>query len=152
MQLQKINVTSYQILDMASDLHVTVTLSCTVFSYITTRLETMIYKRINNYPGKSSSSPVIQAIHTEHISFNPFQTRITEMKTTITIIGTVLLAAASTTLAAPSNFKRALQPLQIKNMHGYLYTETPPTSNNIAFALNDPNTNIDTDCNAVWYV
>lgn len=72
------------------------------------------------------------------------------MKTTI--ISTVLLAAASTTLAAPSNLKRALQPLQIKNLVGSLYTETPPTSNNIVFALNDPNTNVDTDCDAVWYV
>lgn len=71
------------------------------------------------------------------------------MKTTII---TVLLAAASTTLAAPSNLKRALQPLRIKNFSGNLYTETPPTSNQISFALNDPNTNVDTDCNAVWYV
>lgn len=69
-----------------------------------------------------------------------------------TIISTVLLAAASTTLAAPSNLKRALQPLQIKNLVGSLYTETPPTSNNIVFALNDPNTNIDTDCDAVWSI
>ncbi|KAJ5658001.1 uncharacterized protein N7484_001650 [Penicillium longicatenatum] len=68
-----------------------------------------------------------------------------------TIISTLLLAA-STTLAAPSNLKRALQPLQIKNLVGNLYTETPPTSNNIVFALNDPNTNVDTDCDAVWSI
>ncbi|KAJ5752287.1 hypothetical protein N7520_009204 [Penicillium odoratum] len=73
------------------------------------------------------------------------------MKMKTTIIGTVLLAAS--TLAAPTvDLKRALQSLQIKNLSGNLYTETPPTTNIIAFALNDPNTNIDTDCEAVWSV
>ncbi|KAJ5934017.1 hypothetical protein N7454_006346 [Penicillium verhagenii] len=71
------------------------------------------------------------------------------MKTT-TIISTVLLATASTTLAAPSALKRALQPLQLKNLSGNLYSETLPTTYDIVFALSDPNTNIDTDCDAVW--
>ncbi|KAJ5628427.1 hypothetical protein N7490_010655 [Penicillium lividum] len=72
------------------------------------------------------------------------------MKMKTTIIGTALLAA-SITLAAPTvDLKRALQSLQIKNLRGNLYTETSPTTNVISFALNDPNTNVDTDCDAVW--
>ncbi|KAJ5107607.1 hypothetical protein N7456_004282 [Penicillium angulare] len=72
------------------------------------------------------------------------------MKTTI--ISTALLAAASTTLAAPStgNFKRAFQSLELKNFWGNLYSQELPTGYNIGFALNDPNTNVDTDCDAFW--
>ena len=71
------------------------------------------------------------------------------MKTAM--ITTALLAAVSSTLAARSNFKRALQPLEIKDFTGALYSQELPTSYSINFALNDPNTNVDTDCSAYWY-
>jgi hypothetical protein len=65
-------------------------------------------------------------------------------------ISNIILAAASTALAGPSNFKRALQPLELLNFHADLYEQTPPTSYHVSFALNDPNNNVDTDCDAVW--
>lgn len=67
------------------------------------------------------------------------------------MITTALLAAASSTLAAPSNFKRALQPLEITDLTGALYSQELPTSYSINFALNDPNTKVDTNCSAYWY-
>ncbi|KAJ6024562.1 hypothetical protein N7540_005359 [Penicillium herquei] len=66
------------------------------------------------------------------------------MKSTI-----ITLLAATSAMAAP-NFKRALQPLELSNFFGALYSENLPTSYNVGFALNDPNTNVATDCDVVW--
>ncbi|KAJ5666884.1 hypothetical protein N7462_011293 [Penicillium macrosclerotiorum] len=65
-------------------------------------------------------------------------------------ITTILAAAATTTFAAPSSLKRALEPLAILDLTGSEYSQTPPTTYVVSFALNDPNTSIDTDCNAAW--
>ncbi|KAJ5701508.1 hypothetical protein N7488_009056 [Penicillium malachiteum] len=61
----------------------------------------------------------------------------------------IILISATSVLAAP-NFKRALQPLELSNLVGNLYSETLPTAYNIVFDLNDPNTNVSTGCDAVW--
>ncbi|KAJ5715103.1 uncharacterized protein N7483_012284 [Penicillium malachiteum] len=47
-------------------------------------------------------------------------------------------------------FKRAIQPLELSNFFGALYSESLPTQYNVGFTLNDPNTNVATDCDVVW--
>ncbi|KAJ5110217.1 hypothetical protein N7532_002862 [Penicillium argentinense] len=69
-------------------------------------------------------------------------------------ISTVLLAAASTAIVPPSNFKRVAkrdsQALQLRNLNGRIFDEWSPATTFINFALTDPNAGVSADCGGSW--
>ncbi|KAJ5151207.1 uncharacterized protein N7482_010459 [Penicillium canariense] len=62
------------------------------------------------------------------------------------------LAAASAAVAAPHTAKRDLRPISLTSLAADYYDQTPPASTTVSFQLSDPNTNIETACDAVWSV
>lgn len=67
-------------------------------------------------------------------------------------ISSLVLATATSILAAPSAVVPVLEPLQLTNLNAAIYSTSPPTTCFLSFALKDPNTNTDTKCSAYWYV
>lgn len=66
----------------------------------------------------------------------------------ITIVTT--LAAASTAIAAPHTAKRDLYPISATDLVASYYDQTKPETTIVSFKMSDPNTNIDTSCDAAW--
>ena len=64
----------------------------------------------------------------------------------------VALAAASAAIAAPHTAKRDLYPISATDLVASYYDQTKPETTIVSFKMNDPNTNIDTPCDAAWYV
>jgi hypothetical protein len=67
-------------------------------------------------------------------------------------ISALVLATATSILAAPSPKVSALEPLQLTNLNAAIPSTTPPQTCLLSFAVKDPNTNTDTKCSAYWYV
>lgn len=67
-------------------------------------------------------------------------------------ISAVVLATATSILAAPSPMVPVLEPLQLTNLNAAIYSTSPPTTCFLSFAVKDPNTNTDTKCFGYWYV
>ncbi|KAJ5369069.1 uncharacterized protein N7496_008829 [Penicillium cataractarum] len=68
-----------------------------------------------------------------------------------TILATTL-AAATTAIAAPSTAKRDLYPISVTDLTASYYDQSKPETTLVNFKMSDPNTNIDTSCNAHWSV
>ncbi|KAJ5295545.1 hypothetical protein PENANT_c001G10124 [Penicillium antarcticum] len=66
-----------------------------------------------------------------------------------TSISTLVLAAASTTMAVPRRI-RDLKPLELANISASIPFTTMPTTTIFGFSLKDPNTNIETKCSSYW--
>lgn len=61
------------------------------------------------------------------------------------------LAAATTAIAAPSTpAKRDLYPISLTDLYASYYDQTKPETTLVNFNLADPNTNLNTSCNAAW--
>ncbi|KAJ9483700.1 hypothetical protein VN97_g9689 [Penicillium thymicola] len=67
-------------------------------------------------------------------------------------ISSLVLATATSILAAPSPVVPALGPLQLTDLNAAIYSSSPPTTCLLSFALKDPNTNTDTKCSAYWSI
>lgn len=67
-------------------------------------------------------------------------------------ISALILATATSILAAPSPVVPVLEPLQLTDLNAAIYSTGPPTTCFFSFAVKDPNTNTDTRCSAYWYV
>ncbi|KAJ5800210.1 uncharacterized protein N7518_002278 [Penicillium psychrosexuale] len=62
----------------------------------------------------------------------------------------LILATATSILAAPSAVLPVLEPLQLTNLNAAIYSTSPPQTCFLSFAVKDPNTNTDTNCSAYW--
>ncbi|KAK4863003.1 hypothetical protein LT330_010108 [Penicillium expansum] len=67
-------------------------------------------------------------------------------------ISAVVLATATSILAAPSPMVPVLEPLQLTNLNAAIYSTSPPTTCFLSFAVKDPNTNTDTKCFGYWSI
>lgn len=67
-------------------------------------------------------------------------------------ISSLVLATATSILAAPTPAVPVLEPLQLTNLNAAIYSTSLPTTCFLSFALKDPNTNTDTKCSGYWYV
>ncbi|KAI2732090.1 hypothetical protein CBS147332_1229 [Penicillium roqueforti] len=64
----------------------------------------------------------------------------------------LILATATSILAAPSAVVPVLEPLQLTNLNAAIYSTSPPQTCFLSFAVKDPNTNTDTNCSAYWSI
>jgi hypothetical protein len=60
------------------------------------------------------------------------------------------LAAVTTTIATPHLAKRDLYPISVTDLTASYYDQSKPETTLVNFQMSDPNTNIDTSCNALW--
>jgi hypothetical protein len=60
------------------------------------------------------------------------------------------LAAATTAIAAPNTAKRDLYPISLTDLAASYYDQIKPETTIVNFKLSDPNTKIDTTCDANW--
>ena len=67
-------------------------------------------------------------------------------------ISALVLATATSILAAPSPKVSALQPLQLTSLSAAIPSTTPPQTCLLSFTVKDPNTNAEAKCSAHWYV